>query len=134
MQDSAAFPSNPSAPNLDAGGTPLAISAEQPPRAICSGRPSDYINKVSLDQMDREEAALLAWSKRTNRLISQEEISIFLSRHQKVKGGNKEHDVWKLETSSAAVVILRTKGGMDGLPFRSPTNTFPGNSDSYPAR
>ena len=74
----------------------------------------------SIHEIDREDDALIAWAKTCNRFLFAEEVQSFLNTPEIEDVGNKEHNVWKVETSSGAFMIRRTKGGIYGLPERSP--------------
>jgi hypothetical protein len=122
MQDSpASLPQSLSAADLVSRAADFAIEAQQPLRTLCSDRPRDYFLKVeSIQEIDREDEALISWAKGHNRFLSAIEVSSYLATPGLEDVGNKEHNVWKVETSSGAFMIRRTKGGIYGLPERSP--------------
>ena len=69
--------------------------------------------------MDREEAALIEWSVKTNRFFTSDEIARF-EELADPHGGGSEHDVWKIETPESAFVIRRTINDSYGFRFSSP--------------
>jgi hypothetical protein len=120
MQDSASLPQGLSSADLEQRAEDHATSSEQPLRALHPDRPRDYILESSLEEIDHEDISLQVWSKENGRLIQQEEVLLFESSPDRENVGNKEHDVWKVETDTGAFMIRRTKNGAYGLKFRSP--------------
>ena len=114
-------PKSLSAADLVSRAADFAIEAKQPLRALCRDRPRDYFLKVeSIREIDSEDEALISWATSSNRIISAVEVQSFLDTPGIEDVGNKEHNVWKVETASGAFMIRRTKGGIYGLPERSP--------------
>ena len=69
--------------------------------------------------MDQEEAGLIDWATANHRLFPPTEISLF-ENIAAPKGGGSEHDAWKIETPTGAVVIRRTINDSYGFRFSSP--------------
>ena len=120
MQAPATLSQSLSASDLNSRGADLATSAEQPLRALSSDRPRDYLLESTHAEIDREDIALIEWAKAHNRFLTAEEVAKFEDTPGLENVGNKEHDVWKVETPKGAFMIRRTKNGAYGLKFRSP--------------
>lgn len=120
MQVPASLPWPPTAADLNARAADIAASAEQPLRTLSPDRPRDYFLESSYAEIDREDSSLISWAKETNRFISSGEVAKFESNPSLENVGNKEHDVWKVETAKGSFMIRRTKNGAYGLKFRSP--------------
>jgi len=116
---SALRPSQASAAELVAGGTHIAIPAKQPLGELTQAAVAEYAHRASPAQIDAEEAILIQWAYRNHRLFPAEEIEKF-ENHAPPKGGGSEHDVWKIETTSGALVIRRTIHDSYGFRFSSP--------------
>lgn len=125
MQDKARAPSSTlrpsqaSAAELVAGGAHIAIPAKQPLGELTQAPVAEYALSARPAAIDAEEAALIEWAELNHRLFHSEEIQKFETQAAS-KGGGSEHDAWKIETSSGAVIIRRTINDSYGFRFSSP--------------
>jgi hypothetical protein len=116
---SALRPSQASAAELVAGGAHIAIPAKQPLGELTQGPVTEYALSARPAAIDAEEAILIEWAALNHRLFSGEEIQKF-EIQAAPKGGGSEHDAWKIETASGAVIIRRTINDSYGFRFSSP--------------
>ena len=118
---SALRPSQASAAELVAGGAHISIPAKQPLGELTQDPVAEYALSASPSQIDAEEAILLEWAELNHRLFPSKEIQKF-EIQATPKGGGSEHDAWKIEAASGAVVIRRTMNDSCGFRFYSPSN------------
>lgn len=104
---SALRPSQATAAELVSGGKNIAIPAEQPLGELTQAPVREYALPADLEEIDREEAALLSWAQSNHRLFPSHGISTFESQAGP-KGGGSEHDAWVLQAPQGKVVIRRT--------------------------
>lgn len=112
-------PHQATAAELVAGGKNIAIPAQQPLGELAKSPVREYSLPSHPLEMDREEAALIEWAIKMNRLFPSDEISLFEEQAES-HGGGSEHDVWKIETPGFAFVIRRTINDSYGFRFSSP--------------
>lgn len=116
---SAFRPSQASATELVAGGKNIAIPPEQPLGELTQDSVKEYTRASTPSEMDQEEAALVDWAIENHRLFPPAETALFESIAA-TRGGGSEHDAWKIETPTVAVVIRRTINDSYGFRFSSP--------------
>lgn len=112
-------PSQATAAELVAGGSTIAIPAEQPLGQLTQAPVREYALPADIEEIDREEAALFRWAEANYRVFPVPEISEFES-HAGPKGGGSEHDAWVLLSPKGKVVIRRTIHDSYGFRFSSP--------------
>lgn len=116
---SALRPSQATAAELVAGGIQIAIPAEQPLGELTQAPVREYALPAEVEEIDREEAALLGWAEANHRLFPGSEISAF-EEMAGVKGGGSEHDAWVVQGPDGRVVIRRTIHDSYGFRYSSP--------------
>jgi len=116
---SALRPSQATAAELVAGAAHIAIPAKQPLGELTKAPIAEYSHRASPSVIDSEESILVEWAERNFRMFANEEIKEF-ERLASPKGGGSEHDAWKIETPTGAVVIRRTINDSYGFRFSSP--------------
>lgn len=116
---SALRPSQASAAELVAGGTHIAVPAEQPLGELTQAPVKEYARSARPAEIDAEEEILFEWATVNHRLFPEKEILEFENQAGPKRGGS-EHDAWKIESEHGAVVIRRTIHDSYGFRFSSP--------------
>ena len=116
---SALRPSQASAAELVAGGKNIAIPPKQPLGELTQGPVKEYAESAPPAEIDAEESILIEWAVCNHRKFPTDEILKFETQAGP-KGGGSEHDAWKIETPTGAVVIRRTINDSYGFRFSSP--------------
>ena len=116
---SALRPDQASAAELVAGGSQIAIPAQQPLGEITQEPVKEYALCADPHEIDSEEALLVVWAQANHRLFSDGQIAEF-EKWAGPKGGGSEHDAWVVEGPEGKVVIRRTINDSYGFRFSSP--------------